>query len=76
MVSGGVVCQVFVSRLLVPREPFERRLLVDIVVFPTDPPPGVQGGYAISETGCGSMQNQDFQALSMPRLYGEIGLCS
>ena len=26
--AGGVVCQVFVSRLLVPREPCERRLLV------------------------------------------------
>ena len=76
MVSGGVVCQVFVSRLLVPREPFERRLLVDIVVFPTDPPPGVQGVAAISVTGCGSMQNWDVQALRMPRSCGESGLCA
>ena len=37
---GGVVCQVFVSRLLVLQEPCERRLLVYSVVFSTDPPPG------------------------------------
>ena len=63
--SGGVVCQVFVSLLIVPQEPCERRLLVYNVVFPTDPPPGFQGGDAISETGCGSVQNRDFHALRM-----------
>ena len=72
--AGGVVCQVLVSLLLVPREPCERRLLVDSVVFHTDPPPGVQGGAEISETGYGSVQNQDFHALRMPRLCGESGL--
>ena len=57
--AGGVVCQVFVSRLLLSREPCERRLLVESVVFPTDPPPlGVQGGAAISVTGCFYMQNR------------------
>ena len=76
MVAGGVVCQVFVSWLLVPREPCERRLLVDSVVFPTDPLPGVQGGAAISVTECGFVQNRDFQALRMTRLCGESGLCA
>ena len=71
---GGVVCQVFVSWILVPREPCGSRLLVESVVFTTDTPPGVQGGSAISVTGCGSMQNRDFQALRMPRSFREIGL--
>ena len=71
---GGVVCQVFVSWILVPREPCGSRLLVESVVFTTDTPPGVQGGSAISVTGCGSMQNRDFQALRMPRSFRESGL--
>ena len=37
--AGGVVFQVFISRILVPRQPCEHRILVDSVVFPTDPPP-------------------------------------
>ena len=73
---GGVVFQVFVSLLLVPREPCERRLLVYSVVFPNEPHPGVQGGAAISVTGCGSMKNWYFQALRMPRSCGESGLCA
>ena len=38
VVAGGVVCHTLMSRLLVPREPCELRLLVEIVVFPTEPP--------------------------------------
>ena len=39
--AGGVVCHGFESLLLVPRECCDRRLRVERVVFPTDPPPGV-----------------------------------
>ena len=60
MATGAVVCQVFISRPLVSQEPCERWLLVDSVVFPTEPPPGVQGGVAISVDGCGSIHNWDF----------------
>ena len=74
--AGGVFCQVFDSLLLVPQEPCERRLLVDRVVFPTDPPPVVQGGAGISETRCVSVQKQDFHAVRMPRSCGEIILCA
>ena len=55
-----MVFQFFVSWLLVPREPCERWLLEASVVFPTEPPPGVQGEAAISVTGWGSVQNFDF----------------
>ena len=51
-VAGGAVCHGLVSLLLVPREPCYRRLRVEMGVFPTDPPPGVQGGFEISATGC------------------------
>ena len=73
--AGGMVCQVFYSLLLVPREPCELRILVDRVVFPIDPPPGVQGGSDISETRCVSAQKRDFYALRMPHSCGEIVLC-
>ena len=66
IVVGGVVCHALVSQLLVLREPWDIRLLVESVVFPTDPPPGSQGGAAISVTGGGAAQNRDFQALKMP----------
>ena len=65
--AGGVVCHGFESLLLVPRELCDRRLRVDRVVFPADPPPGVQGGSDISATGCVSAQKRDFRALRMPR---------
>ena len=74
--AGDVVCQGFDSLLRVLREPFERRLLVNRVVFPTDRPPGVQGGADICATGCVYAQKQDFHALRMPRLYGESVLCA
>ena len=68
--AGGMVCQLFVSQLLVPREPCERRLLVDSVVFPTELPPGVQGGDAIFVTGCEFMHSRDFQRSGCPDRTG------
>ena len=76
VVAGGVVCQVLDYLLLVPREPCERRLLVDRVVFPTDPPPGVQGEAKVSETGCVSVQNREFHVIRMPCLCRESVLCA
>ena len=58
-VAGGMVFRAFVLRLLVPWEPCDRRLLVESVVFPTEFPPGAQGGAEISVTGGGAAQNQD-----------------
>ena len=49
--AGGVVFQVLVSLLLVPREPCELRLLVYSVVFPTDPPLGSKGGLEFLRPG-------------------------
>ena len=74
--TGGVVCHGLVSMLLVPRELCDRRLRVEMVVFPTDLPPGVQGGVDISATGCVSAQKRDFHALKVPRLCGESVLCA
>ena len=74
--AGGVFCHGFESPLLVPREPCDRRLLVDMVVVPTDPPPGVQGGADISATGCVSAQKRYFDALRMPCSCGESVLCA
>ena len=42
--AGGVVCDGILSLLIVPRELCDRRLRAEMVVFLTDPPPGVQGG--------------------------------
>ena len=67
---GGAVYQVFVSWLRMPRKPCELQLLVDSVVFPTEPPPQVQGGGAISVNGCCSMQNRYLQALRVPPCAG------
>ena len=64
--AGGAACQCLVSLLLVPRELCDLRLRVEMVVFPTDPPPGVQGGVEISPTGCVSAQKRDFHALRVP----------
>ena len=47
---GGAACHGLVSLLLVPRELCDLRLRVEMVMFPTDPPPGVQGGVEISPT--------------------------
>ena len=74
--AGGVVCHGFESLLLVLQEPCDRRLLVDRVVFPTNPPPGAQGEADISATGCVSVQKWDFHALSMTRSCGESVLCA
>ena len=65
-VGGGMVCHVLVSRICVPQVPWDLRLLVESVVFPTEPPPGAQGGSAISVTGGWAAQNQDSQALRTP----------
>ena len=74
--AGGVVCHGFESLLLVSQEPCDRRLLVERVVLPTDPPPGVQGGADISATGCVSEQKRDFHVLRMSRSCGESVLCA
>ena len=50
--AGVAVCHGLVSLLLVPRELCDRRIRVEMVVFPTDSPPGIQGGVDISRTGC------------------------
>ena len=71
-----MVCQVLDSLLLVQQEPCERRLLVDRVMFPTDPPLGSKGGAEISETGCVSVQKRDFHAPRMPHSCGESVLCA
>ena len=40
----GGVYHVFVSRFCVPQVPGPRQLLLESVVFPTDPHPGAHGG--------------------------------
>ena len=64
--AGGAACHSLVYLLLVPRELCDLRLHVEMIVFPTDPPPGVQGGVEISPTGCVSAQKRDFHALRVP----------
>ena len=49
--GGGVVCHVFVSRLLVPRVPWDLLLLVDSMVLPNGPTAGAQRGAEILVTG-------------------------
>ena len=66
-----MVCHVFVPRLCVPRVPWDSRLLVENVVFPTEPPPGAQGGAAISVTGGWAAQTLDSQAIRTPFLCEE-----
>ena len=73
---GGAACHGLVPLLLVPREPCDLRLRVEMVVFPTNPPPGVQGGVDIYPTECVSAQKQDFHALRVPRSCGESVLCA
>ena len=73
--AGGIFCHILVSLLPVPRELCDRRLRVEMVVFQTDPPPGVQGGVETSATGCVSEQKRDFYALRVPRSCGESVLC-
>ena len=74
--AGGAACHGLVSLLLVPWELCDLRVGVEMVVFPTDPPPGVQGGVEISPTGCVSAQKWDFHALIVPRSCREIVLCA
>ena len=74
--AGGVVCHGLVSLLLGPRELCDRRLRVEMVVFPTDPPPGVQGGVETSATGCVSEQKRDFHAFRVTHSCGESVLCA
>ena len=74
--AGGAACHGLVSLLIVPWELCDLRLRVDMVMFPTDPPPGFQGGVEISPTGCLSAQKRDFHALRVPRLCGESVLCA
>ena len=73
---GGVVCHGLVYLLLVPQELCDRRIRVEMVVFPTDPPPGVQGGVETSATGCVSEQKRDFHALRVPHSCRESVLCA
>ena len=61
-----MVCHVLVSRLHVTWVPWDLWLLVESVVFPTEPPPGSQGGAAILVTGGWAAQNLDFQAFRTP----------
>ena len=74
--AGGVVCHGLVSLILVPQDLYDRRLRVEMVVFPTDPLPGVQGGVETSATGCVSEQKRDFHAIRLPRSCGESVLCA
>ena len=74
-VGGGVMCHLLVSQLCVTRLPWDCRLLLESVVFPTEPPPGSQWGAAISVTGGWAAHNLDFQALRTPRVCEERGMC-
>ena len=71
-----MVCHVLVSRLHVTWVPWDLRLLVESVVFPTEPPPGAQGGAAILVTWGWAALNLDFQALRTPCLCEESVLCA
>ena len=61
-----MVCHDFVLQLLVTQEPWDRRILVESVVFPTESPPSDQWGAAILVTGGGEVQNRDFRTLKTP----------
>ena len=76
VVAGGVVCHNFVSQILVPQEPCDSRILVESVVFPTEFPPGAQGGAIILVTGGGAAQNRYFQVLETPYLLWDGVLCA
>ena len=76
VVTGGVFCHDFLLRLLLPREPCGCRLLVYSVVFPTEFPPGAQGGDEILVTGGGAAQNRYFQVLETPYLLWDGVLCA
>ena len=75
-IGGGVVCHVLVFRLHVPWVPWDIWLLVESVVFPTEPPPGAQGGAANLLTGGWAAQNLDLQALRIPYLCEKSVLCA
>ena len=65
-----MVCQVFVSLLLVPREPCERRILVDSVVFPTDPPLGSKEGLQSMRPGVDLCRIRIFMRSGCPTCAG------
>ena len=70
-----MVCHVLVSRICVLQVPWDIWLLVESVVFPTEPPPGAQGVAANSLTGGWAAQNLDLQALRIPYLCEKSVLC-
>ena len=70
-----MVCHVLESQLRVPWVSWDIRLLVESVVFPTEPSPGAQGGDAISVTGGWAAHNMDVYALRTPCSCEEIVLC-
>ena len=76
VVAGSVVCHAFVLLIIVPWESCDLRLLVESVVFPTEFPPGAQGGAAIAVTRGGAAQNRDFQALRTPFSCCDSVLCT
>ena len=71
-----MVCHVFVSRICVPQVLWDRQLLVERVVFPTEPPSGAQWGATILVTGSWAAHNLYFQALRTPCLREESVLCA
>ena len=73
---GGAAFHGLVFLLPFPWELCDLRLRVEMVVFPTDPPPGVQGGVETSPTGCFSAQKRDCHALRVPRLCRESVQCA
>ena len=76
VVAGGVVCHDLVLQLLVPREPWYCRILVERVVFSTEFSPGAQGESVILVTGGGAAQHWYFQALKTPCSCRESVLCA
>ena len=74
--GGGVVCHGLVSLIIASWELCDRRLRVEMVVFPTDPPPGIQGGVETSATRYVSEQKRYFHAPRVPRSCGESVLCA
>ena len=73
--AGGVVFQVLVSLLLVPREPCEIWLLVYSVVFPTDPPLGSKGGYNLCDRVWLCAESVFPGAQDAPLMRGERPVC-
>ena len=66
LVGGGGVYHVFVSWFRVPRVPWDRRLLVESMVFTAYPPLGAHRGAEILEPGVLAEHNLYLQSLRMP----------